>query len=205
MDKTRKMVRLVLTTLLLFMIGQANAQLRLGVKGGLNISSVHFSSDVLKSDNITGFQIGPMLEGSLPLVGVGFDAAILYAQKGLETQTVGGEKTTLKNDYIDVPVNLTWKLGLPVVKVYLAAGPYVGFRVGGDKIWEIPGSMVDQVKTKNFSAGLNFGAGVELISHLQVGLTYGLGLTDNYSVETPSLTKHDGKNRGWSVTAAILF
>lgn len=199
------MVRLVLTAFLLFMIGQANAQLRLGVKGGLNISSVHFSSDVLKSDNVTGFQVGPMIEGSLPLVGVGFDAAILYAQKGLETQTVGGGKTTLKNDYIDVPVNLKWKLGLPVVKVYLAAGPYVGFRVGGNKIWEIPGSMVDQVKTKNFSAGLNFGAGVELISHLQVGLTYGLGLTDNYSVETPSLTKKDGKNRGWSVTAAILF
>lgn len=205
MNNTRKMVRLVLTAFLLFMIGQANAQLRLGVKGGLNISSVHFSSDVLKSDNVTGFQVGPMIEGSLPLVGVGFDAAILYAQKGLETQTVGGGKTTLKNDYIDVPVNLKWKLGLPVVKVYLAAGPYVGFRVGGNKIWEIPGSMVDQVKTKNFSAGLNFGAGVELISHLQVGLTYGLGLTDNYSVETPSLTKKDGKNRGWSVTAAILF
>lgn len=205
MNNTRKMVRLVLTAFLLFMIGQANAQLRLGVKGGLNISSVHFSSDVLKSDNVTGFQVGPMIEGSLPLVGVGFDAAILYAQKGLETQTVGGGKTTLKNDYIDVPVNLKWKLGLPMVKVYLAAGPYVGFRVGGNKIWEIPGSMVDQVKTKNFSAGLNFGAGVELISHLQVGLTYGLGLTDNYSVETPSLTKKDGKNRGWSVTAAILF
>ena len=205
MNNTRKMVRLVLTAFLLFMIGQANAQLRLGVKGGLNISSVHFSSDVLKSDNVTGFQVGPMIEGSLPLVGVGFDAAILYAQKGLETQTVGGGKTTLKNDYIDVPVNLKWKLGLPVVKVYLAAGPYVGFRVGGNKIWEIPGSMVDQVKTKNFSTGLNFGAGVELISHLQVGLTYGLGLTDNYSVETPSLTKKDGKNRGWSVTAAILF
>lgn len=205
MNNTRKMVRLVLTAFLLFMIGQANAQLRLGVKGGLNISSVHFSSDVLKSDNVTGFQVGPMIEGALPLVGVGFDAAILYAQKGLETQTVGGGKTTLKNDYIDVPVNLKWKLGLPVVKVYLAAGPYVGFRVGGNKIWEIPGSMVDQVKTKNFSAGLNFGAGVELISHLQVGLTYGLGLTDNYSVETPSLTKKDGKNRGWSVTAAILF
>lgn len=205
MNNTRKMVRLVLTAFLLFMIGQANAQLRLGVKGGLNISSVHFSSDVLKSDNVTGFQVGPMIEGSLPLVGVGFDAAILYAEKGLETQTVGGGKTTLKNDYIDVPVNLKWKLGLPVVKVYLAAGPYVGFRVGGNKIWEIPGSMVDQVKTKNFSAGLNFGAGVELISHLQIGLTYGLGLTDNYSVETPSLTKKDGKNRGWSVTAAILF
>ena len=175
------------------------------MKGGLNIASVHFSTDVLQSDNVTGFQIGPMIEGSLPLVGLGFDAAILYAQKGLETKTVSGEKTSLKNDYIDVPVNLKWKLGLPVMKVYLAAGPYVGFRVGGNKIWELPGSMVDQVKTKSFSAGLNFGAGVELISHLQVGLNYGLGLTNNYSMESLSLTKSDGKNRGWSVTAAILF
>lgn len=205
MRNRRIIAGLMFAALLLLGIGQANAQVRLGVKGGLNIASVHFSTDVLQSDNVTGFQIGPMIEGSLPLVGVGFDAAILYAQKGLETKTVGGEKTTLKNDYIDVPVNLKWKLGLPVVKVYLSAGPYVGFRVGGNKIWELPGSMVDQVKTKNFSAGLNFGAGVELISHLQVGLSYGLGLTNNYSMESLSLTKSDGKNRGWSVTAAILF
>ena len=198
-------VGLVFAALLFLGIGQASAQVRLGVKGGLNIASVHFSTDVLQSDNVTGFQIGPMIEGSLPLVGLGFDAAILYAQKGLETKTVSGEKTSLKNDYIDVPVNLKWKLGLPIMKVYLAAGPYVGFRVGGNKIWELPGSMVDQVKTKSFSAGLNFGAGVELISHLQVGLNYGLGLTNNYSMESLSLTKSDGKNRGWSVTAAILF
>ena len=201
----RMIVGLVFAALLFLGIGQASAQVRLGVKGGLNIASVHFSTDVLQSDNVTGFQIGPMIEGSLPLVGLGFDAAILYAQKGLETKTVSGEKTSLKNDYIDVPVNLKWKLGLPILKVYLAAGPYVGFRVGGNKIWELPGSMVDQVKTKSFSAGLNFGAGVELISHLQVGLNYGLGLTNNYSMESLSLTKSDGKNRGWSVTAAILF
>ena len=201
----RMIVGLVFAALLFLGIGQSSAQVRLGVKGGLNIASVHFSTDVLQSDNVTGFQIGPMIEGSLPLVGLGFDAAILYAQKGLETKTVSGEKTSLKNDYIDVPVNLKWKLGLPIMKVYLAAGPYVGFRVGGNKIWELPGSMVDQVKTKSFSAGLNFGAGVELISHLQVGLNYGLGLTNNYSMESLSLTKSDGKNRGWSVTAAILF
>ena len=205
MRDRRMIVGLVFAALLFLGIGQVSAQVRLGVKGGLNIASVHFSTDVLQSDNVTGFQIGPMIEGSLPLVGLGFDAAILYAQKGLETKTVSGEKTSLKNDYIDVPVNLKWKLGLPVMKVYLAAGPYVGFRVGGNKIWELPGSMVDQVKTKSFSAGLNFGAGVELISHLQVGLNYGLGLTNNYSMESLSLTKSDGKNRGWSVAAAILF
>ena len=50
----------------------------------------------------------------------------------------------------------------------------ISVSVGGDKFWDIPGSVADQVK-ENFSAGLNFGAGVELISHLQVGFNYGLG------------------------------
>lgn len=107
--------------------------------------------------------------------------------------------TSMKTDYLDIPVNLKWKFGIPLVKAYLSAGPYVGFRVGGDKIWDVLG---DQIKAKNFSAGLNFGVGAELISHLQIGVNYGLGLTDNYSSDKFDL---NAKNRGWSITAAILF
>ena len=198
----KKVTGLVLIILMAFIAVPAKSQLKFGVKGGLNISSVHLNSDILKADNVTGFQIGPMIETTIPLIGVGLDAAILYSQKGMDVKSETGTSTNVKTDYIDVPVNLKWKFGLPIIKGYLAAGPYIGFRVGGDKFWEIPGSVVGQVKAKNFSAGLNFGAGVELISHLQVGINYGLGLTDNYSAE-----KYDrnAKNRGWSVTAAILF
>lgn len=186
--------------MMLWLAVPAQAQLKFGIKGGLNVSSVHLDSDLLDADNVTGFHVGPMIEFGLPLVGVGVDAAVLYSQKGLEAHN-----TSMKTDYIDVPVNLKWKFGLPIVKLYLAAGPYVGFRVGGDKFWEIPGSVVEQVKAKNFSAGLNLGAGVELIRHLQVGFTYGLGLTDNYSLKKANVMEDTGKNRGWSVTAVILF
>ncbi len=198
----KKVTGLVLIILMAFIAVPAKSQLKFGVKGGLNISSVHLNSDILKADNVTGFQIGPMIETTIPLIGVGLDAAILYSQKGMDVKSGTGTSTNVKTDYIDVPVNLKWKFGLPIIKGYLAAGPYIGFRVGGDKFWEIPGSVVGQVKAKNFSAGLNFGAGVELISHLQVGINYGLGLTDNYSAEKYDL---NAKNRGWSVTAAILF
>ena len=197
----KKVTGLVLIILMAFIAVPAKSQLKFGVKGGLNISSVHLNSDILKADNVTGFQIGPMIETTIPLIGVGLDAAILYSQKGMDVKSETGTSTNVKTDYIDVPVNLKWKFGLPIIKGYLAAGPYIGFRVGGDKFWEIPGSVVGQVKAKNFSAGLNFGAGVELISHLQVGINYGLGLTDNYSAEKYDL---NAKNRGWSVTAAIL-
>ena len=198
----KKVTGLVLVILMVFIAVPAKSQLKFGIKGGVNISSVHMNSDILKADNVTGFQIGPMIETTIPLIGIGLDAAILYSQKGMDVKSEAGTSTNVKTDYIDVPVNLKWKFGLPIIKGYLAAGPYIGFRVGGDKFWEIPGSVVGQVKAKNFSAGLNFGAGVELISHLQVGINYGLGLTDNYSAEKYDL---NAKNRGWSVTAAILF
>lgn len=58
------------------------------------------------------------------------------------------------------------------------------------------------VEGKKLYAGLNLGAGVELIKHLQVGFNYALGLTDDYSASKLEL---NGKNRGWSITAAILF
>lgn len=177
----------------------AQAQLRFGIKGGLNITSVHFDSDLLKSDNVTGFHIGPMIEATMPLLGFGFDAALLYSQKGMESSS-SGVKTTMKTSYIDVPVNLKWKFGLPIVKAYLAAGPYASFRVGGDKIWNV---LSDQLETKSFGAGLNFGAGVEVFNHLQVGFNYELGLTDNFSAEKLDLSSN--KNRGWTISAAILF
>ncbi len=172
------------------------------MKGGLNISSVHLNKDILKTDNVTGFQIGPMMEATVPLIGVGMDIAVLYSQKGTGVALTDGVSADVNTDYIDVPLNLKWKFGLPIVKGYFAAGPYVGFRIGGDKVWDIPGNVVGQVEAKSFGAGLNFGAGVELISHLQVGINYTLGLTDNYSVKVLDL---NAKNRGWGVTAAFLF
>lgn len=198
----KKITGFVLIILMAFIAVPAKSQLKFGVKGGVNISSVHLSSDILKADNVTGFQIGPMIETTIPLIGVGLDAAILYSQKGMDMKSESGSSANVKTDYIDVPVNFKWKFGIPLVKAYIAAGPYVGFRVGGDKFWDVPGSIVGQVKAKSFSAGLNFGVGAELISHLQVGINYGLGLTDNYSAENFDLS---AKNRGWSITAAILF
>lgn len=195
----KKIVGIVLIALMALVAIPAKSQIKFGIKGGVNISSVHFSKEVVSSDNVTGFNIGPMLEVMTPVMGIGFDAAILYSQKGVG---VKGNNKDIKNDYIDVPVNLKWKFGLPIIKGFLTAGPYVGFRVGGNKIWDIPGAVGNQLEAKSFNAGLNFGAGIELIKHLQVGFNYGLGLTDDYSASKIDL---NGKNRGWSITAAVLF
>lgn len=189
----KKIAGLVFIGIWMIAVSPANAQLRFGVKGGVNISTVHFSKDIISPHNVTGFHIGPMLEATVPLLGVGVETAVLYSQKGLEYKS-----ESMKVDYIDVPVHFKWKFGLPIVKAYLATGPYFGFRVGEDKIWNI---LVDQVKAKSFGMGWDIGVGAEVLSRLQVGVNYGLGLTDNYSLGN----ENGGKNRGWMITAAILF
>ena len=83
MRNRRTIVGCLVALLMSVSMWQLQAQVHVGVKGGLNISTVHFDSDLFKADNLTGFQVGPMIECQIPLVGLGFDAALLYSKKGM--------------------------------------------------------------------------------------------------------------------------
>ena len=185
----------------------ASAQLRFGVKGGVNIATVKFNKDVIDSENTTGFHIGPTIElgGSTPL---SLDAAVLYSQKGFEY-----ENESFKNDYVEVPINLKWKpIQLPFIVPYAAVGPYFSFRVAGNKWWNLKEHYEDvtaQMKSKSFNTGLNLGIGAEVLNTVQIGVTYSWGFTNNYKIEEEitnmDLEKSSGKNRMWSISAAVYF
>ena len=197
-----KKVKYLLIIAALFAVSTANAQLRFGVKGGVNIAKVSFDKDVINSDNITGFHVGPMIDASFGEGGIGLDLALLFSQKGFDT-----DDKSVKNTFLDVPVNLKFKFGIPLVNPYVAAGPYVGFRVAGSKVKDISYQDIKhQVKSKSFGAGLNFTAGAELFDRLQVGLTYSWGLTNDYKTfDGNDLDSYKGKPHLWSISAAILF
>ena len=197
-----KVGKFLLIITALFTVSAVNAQFRFGVKGGVNIAKVSFDKDVINSGNITGFHVGPMLEGMFGQGGVGFDAGVLFSQKGFDA-----DDETVKNTFLEVPVNLKFKFGLPLVNPYFAAGPYIDFRVGGDKLRDISYKDVKhQVESKSFGAGLNFGAGAEVFDKLQVGLTYSWGLTNDYKTfYGNNLDSYQGKPHTWSISAAFLF
>jgi hypothetical protein len=178
----------------------AGAQVHLGVKGGLNISSISLNKEIVEPHNVTGFHIGPLLEVMSPL-GIGFDGAILYSQKGLDVE---GAEEAIRNDYLEIPINLKVKIGVPLVKAYFLAGPYAEFRLSGaENKWD---NLQAQVKTQSFGAGLNLGAGVEIFSRLQAGINYGLGLTDNYNIDKiNNITDINVKRKTLSITATLLF
>ncbi|MCC8145394.1 MAG: PorT family protein [Bacteroidales bacterium] len=182
---------------LLLSAATAQAQFKYGLKAGVNIASASFDSDVFDKSNMTGFQVGPIIEFTVPILGIGLDAAALYSQQGFKVKDLD---ETYRTHTIDIPVNFKYKFSLVVMGAYLTAGPYASFNLSDN--------LKNQYESKSFGAGLNFGLGIELLSRLQVGANYKLGLTDDYKEITPisaSKEAFKGKQRGWTISAAYFF
>lgn len=188
---------IIVIAFLAISIFSAQADIKFGVKGGVNLLNASFDKDVLALNNFTGFQVGLITEFTLPIVGLGMDASLLYSQAGLKLKNKKGDIGTLQ-----VPVNLKFKASLfDALGGYLATGPYASFTLANGL-----SGLKDEIETKTFGFGWNFGFGIELLSHLQIGANYSLGITDDYKY-IKQVTGDDvkGKPRGWSITAAYFF
>lgn len=195
-----------LVVLLATMTVAAQAQVKFGVKGGLNITSMKFDESVLDKSNQAGFFIGPTVKFTLPVVGLGIDAAALYDQRSAK---VADE--TLKQQSIQIPVNLRYGIGLgSTASIYIFAGPQFGFAIG-DKSKNIVGDALEwRLKDSNLSA--NVGLGLMLLDHLQVSANYNiaLGTTGEVDVNKALGTTWDtavgkAKANAWQLSVAYFF
>lgn len=188
----------------------ANAQLKFGIKGGLNITDMSLSNDVFETSNRTGFFIGPTIKFTLPIVGLGIDASALYDQREGEVNVEADDNTLvstrLKQKSINIPINLRYDIGLgSLAAVYLAAGPQFGFNVG-DKNQSLYKDVAEwRLNTSNFS--VNVGAGVMLLGHLQVGANYNIvcGKTGEITVLDGAESVLRGRSNTWQISAAYYF
>ena len=199
----RKFFTLVVLVAATLVAIPAQAQFKFGLKGGLNITDMSFSSDVLESSNRAGFFIGPTVKFTLPIVGLGVDASALYDQR--EAKVKGTDKK-LKQQAINIPINLRYDIGLgSLAAIYLAAGPQFGFNIG-DKHQTLIEDVADwKLNTSNFS--VNVGAGVMLLSHLQVGANYNIvcGKTGEVTVFDGVKEVVRGRSNTWQISLAYYF
>ena len=188
----------------------ASAQIKFGLKGGVNVTDMSLNSSVFDASNRTGFFVGPTIKVQLPLVGLGIDASALYDQREAKIK-VGNTTTkeTLRSQAINIPINLRYGWGLSsMANIFLFAGPQFGFNVG-DKDQKITESSTWSVKNSNFS--LNFGAGVTLLSHLQLTANYNVvcGKTSDATIteglEQPTNKEVRSRANAWQIALAYYF
>lgn len=190
----KKIVSTLVVILCLFIAVPSQAQIKFGLKGGLDISKL----DTKVSDNTTGFFVGPMLDVTLPIIGLGIDVAALYSQSGIDVNNKSSEK--LKS--VEIPVNLKWTLGLgSTFGVFIAAGPQFGFSINDG--WK----QLMEESNKSF-VSVNVGAGLKLLRHLQVGVNYNIGaskLGDMIVDSSEGKLRSSIRKNSWQVSLAYMF
>jgi hypothetical protein len=200
-----KKITVISTVFSLFLISSIQADIRLGLKAGVNMANASFKEDAIQTSNFTGFQAGPIIEFDIPVIGIKLDAAVMYSQQGLKLnfndRDFKGKESTL-----NIPVNLKIKFGLiDNLRGFLTAGPYVSFDLSGDNLSAVRNNIREEFENKSFGAGINTGFGIELFKHLQIGANYKISMTGDYESLNMENVNLKGKNRIWSVTAAFLF
>ena len=190
-----KHYRFLILVLLLALSHSVQAQVKFGVRGGVNLSDVSLSSSALKSSNRLGYFIGPTVKVSIPIAGLGVDGSVLYSQMDarLKSTDVSSEQS-VKQQTIDLPVNVRYTIGLSkVASVFFYAGPQFSFNVGskhqGDWEW------------KNSTKSANLGVGLTVLSHVQVNMNY------NYQFDSAGsdIVYGKGKAHQWQLGVGYFF
>ena len=113
----KKILTLLAVAVALLTTVPAQAQVKFGLKGGVNVTNMSFSSDVLDATNRAGFFIGPTVKFTLPIVGLGVDVSALYDQREGKAK-ISSDKAevesdnTIKQQQVVIPINLRYGVGL---------------------------------------------------------------------------------------------
>ena len=198
-------------------VAPSHAQFSFGVTGGLNITNMSFSKDAVEDavKNKTGFFIGPTVKFSLPIVGLGVDAAALYDQREAKV-----DDQTIKSQTLQIPINIRYGVGLgSVAEVFAFAGPQFGFNLGSaDKTlaeWVESGTTYKDEWTMNGSTlSANVGIGATILGHLQAKVNYNIALGNTGEVKAEGLINGvtqgvsdaiNGKANAWQISVAYYF
>ena len=197
--------------LTLCMVLPANAQVNLGVLGGLNLANINVDPPMegIELSNRIVFVVGGVLDYRLSKY---FTLRLepMYLQKGVKFETdeaPGGVDYEFKSAYLEIPLMITYTFVIQKIKPYLIAGPTIGFCLSAKKdiSWDSEHRDVDiKEGTESIDFGLGLGAGLNVpigSNSIFLEARYVFGLTNvNEEPSDPEV-----KNKGIQIFAGLTF
>ena len=166
---------------------QTNKLFTWGVEAGMNFNSLSFDKEMFESGNRAGFFVGPKVKVKVPLVGLGLDGALIYSMNSAQIQNEDIVKS--KNlSYLEIPLNVRYDFSLlKVLSIYLATGPQYNYCMSSDAtIADFYGPIDGGISRSTW--GWNVGGGVEIMKHLQLGVTYTIPISNSGNLELGDIT-----------------
>lgn len=188
-----------------FFVSESQAQVKFGLQAGVNMSSVSLKDVSGSVKNRTGFFVGPTLRLTLPVAGLGVDAAALYDQREGKDEEGG---LSVKAKSVQIPVNLRYGFGLgSLSEIFLFAGPQFGFNVGDRTIR----NEVREWTLRSSNLSGNVGLGATILGHLQAKVNYNFALGKTGEFKGSDLWRNNDAKEGsvkfnsWQLSLAYFF
>ncbi len=177
-------------------------QTKFGVKGGLNFSSLAYSSDVEGNKSKLGFGIGGfgMMEYN---ESIDFRLELLFLQKGDKFEN--GSEVTQAIDYLSLPAFVTYALSQSnetKFTPFIQAGPEVALNLSAKAKNGGTDDFKEDVNSVDFLINIGIGAKMDVEGDILIAdVRYSLGLT-NIAKELEDETI---KNRGIQLMIGYVF
>ena len=176
------------------------AQVRFGVKGGLNFAHVSTNTPAISDYDkvLPTFHLGLITDVSAN-DHFSFQPQVIIQGKGTKIK-YDSEDTLYRFISLDIPLNLLFKSE----GFFIGGGPNLGFNL--DTNYKQNGSVTDigigsgDNEFKRFDFGLHFMAGYESEAGFLIGVNYLRGVTN-----LRNAANHDWRNHVFSVSVGYLF
>ena len=219
------MKKLILLTVFISTSVIAFAQVSFGIQAGANIAFGKISYDgigfptVFANDPKFGFLGGFLAE--IPIFSkLAFRPEINFIQKGSKTNTtlpIFEENSKITLNYIEIPLNVVYKLPAGNGNFFFGLGPTIAFGISGTNKFT---NSIDPTQNKNIDIkfdgkkntdnmvdnleAFDFGANILAGYKLQMGVFFKLGYTYNFLNIDPD-DKRGYKNRGFNICVGYMI
>ena len=211
-----KKTMLILYTLFIGVTVMAqNDKVKLGIKAGLNISSLTFDESELSSSSKTGFTAGVMVE--IPLAkNFSLQPELLYSQQGTKTAffdqdvTNSNFKGRIELNYLNIPLMLKYYV---IKGLSIQAGPQIGLLLKANSKYQdnfLGYENQESFNLKKYSNGIdtsiNFGLGYQFKEKFYTDFRYNISYSNVFKDSDANyFINHDMKNKVFQITIGYFF
>ena len=207
-----KINKLLIIVVAFTMTTKSFAQVKYGVKAGLNLANMLEKDDDETYSEDYSMKIGFHLGGTAEIpISEKFSVqpGLLFSTKGFKMKIEGIDgffedmNINVNLNYLEIPINAIYKIELGSSKLCINTGPYLGYALSGKVSYDKDSESIDIGSSddddlKALDYGFNIGAGIEINDAITIGLQYGLGL-GNLSIDTDNGYKLNNRVIGISV------
>ena len=194
----------------------ASAQIKLGVKAGVDLMQLSTDKEFMDAKYRSGFHLGPTIKVDIPSTSFGADVSLILDQRSAKVTMLSPfeEKTDeakLTSRTLNIPLNVRfYVLDLKALDVFVKAGPQLTTYLGDKKILECVKDFKDEWSDSEYY--VNLGGGFTISKQLEVsancniycGKTKDAKLSDTFE-QAKQAVKHDVKKLSWQISAAWYF